>query len=49
MNIYKKHLEEMETCKVHNFWKALSSSQKKCLNEEIKYVEIQDFKDKVSK
>lgn len=29
MNIYKKHLEEMETFKVHNFWKALSSSQKK--------------------
>jgi hypothetical protein len=28
-NIFKEHLEEMETFKVHNFWKALSSSQKK--------------------
>ena len=28
-NIFKEHLEEMETFKVHNFWKALSPSQKK--------------------
>ena len=28
-NKYKEHLEEMDTFKVHTFWKALSSSQKK--------------------